>query len=98
MTAAAMTKTAASVDKTAITTASAVPDETLHPRGLVLTSHLSSGCGQILPPMAGASTGMVYSFGTHDHVCKDKASIYRCQKPWFMIMPQDEIIVGNTGG
>ncbi|KAF3076788.1 hypothetical protein CFAM422_000542 [Trichoderma lentiforme] len=75
-----MTKTAANVDKTAITTASAVPDETLHPRGLVLTSHRSSGCGQILPPKA-AHTGMVYSFGTHDHVYTDKASIYRRQKP-----------------
>ncbi|KAK4075486.1 uncharacterized protein Triagg1_4607 [Trichoderma aggressivum f. europaeum] len=79
-TAAATINTAANVAKTATTTASAVPDETLHPRGLVLTSHRSSGCGQILPAKAGASAGMVYSFGTHDHVCIDKASIFRCQK------------------
>ncbi|UKZ73135.1 hypothetical protein TrVFT333_000776 [Trichoderma virens FT-333] len=78
MTAAATTKTAANVAKMDITTASAIPDETPHPRGLVLTSHRSSGCGQMLPAKAGASIGMAYSFGTHDHVCANKASIYHC--------------------
>ncbi|KAH6604691.1 hypothetical protein Trco_006398 [Trichoderma cornu-damae] len=67
-TTAATTRTAANVAKTVTATVIPILDETPHPRGLVLTSHLSSGCGQMLSSNAGASNGMACSFGTHDHV------------------------------
>jgi hypothetical protein len=65
-------KLAANVAKMVTTTVSPVLDETLQPRGLVLSSHLSSGCGHILLSKAGASIGIACAFGTHDHVCTNK--------------------------
>lgn len=73
MTDAATTRTAANVATVVTATASPILDETWHPRGLVLTSHLSSGCGQISPLKTGARNGIACSFGTHDQVYASKS-------------------------
>jgi hypothetical protein len=65
---AATERTAAKVATIVTATVSPIIDETWQPRGLVRTSHLSSGCGQISLLKAGARNGIACSFGTQDHV------------------------------
>ncbi|KAK5987573.1 Molybdopterin synthase sulfur carrier subunit [Cladobotryum mycophilum] len=60
--------TTASVESIVTTDVKLVIVETLHPSGLVLISHLSAQWGHIPSSYAGASSGILYLFGTQDHV------------------------------